>query len=167
MGKQKKGSASDAPKAYTVEELEQKIESAENKMSFIQRRIERIKPYLSQSQAEHAELLTKQSELETELKQYSGFIAFIKHSIISVFEGKENISKAEQSRINEELSKVHKLIEEKEHEIKCFEDAIADNSAKVEEYKSDSKRWQTKLKKRKGNSDSAEEIAHKEPGTIE
>ena len=153
-----------APKAYTIEELEQKIESAQNKITFISKRIERIKPYLSQSQMELDALVSRRTHLEEELKKYSGFLAQVKFSLKAVFSGTDNEAKINQEEISKSLSQLEPLIAEKEHEIKCFESAIADNSAKVEKYKTDSKRWQTKLKKRRENSDSSEETARKEPG---
>ena len=166
MGKQKKSSNSATPKAYTIEELEEKIKSAEGKITFIQRRIERIIPYLNQSQTALDELIARKTALKEELKKYTGFLAQVKFSLKAVFSKTDNEAKRNQEEISLSIEQLEPLIAEKEYEIKCFEEAIANNSAKIEEYQSDSKRWQTKLKKRGGDSDSSDAISPKEPGDI-
>ena len=125
MGKNKKVTTNPAPKAYTVEELEQKIETAESKIKFISKRIGRIKDYLVQSQMELDALVSRRTHLEEELKTYSGFLAQVKYSLKAVFSGTDNEAKINQVEISKSLSQLEPLIADKEHEIKCFEEKFS------------------------------------------
>ena len=149
MAKQKNSPA----KAYTIQELEEKVKSAEDKILFLQKRISKIKPWLSKSQGEYNELIIQKDMLEQELKKYTGFLARVKFSIKSALSGNENEANVNQKQLSSDLDAIQTLIDEKAKEVKDFEDAIADNEQKIEELKSDSKRWQTKLKKRRGSDD--------------
>ena len=154
MGNRKK-TAINEPRTYTLEEIEEKLKTAEGKIQFIQRRISRIIEICNKSTAEYNELLAQKQALEKDLKNYTGFFSEIKHSLKSVFSGKENEAKRFQKQIGSEIEAVDKLIDAKLAEIASFEEAIASNEVKIEQYKKDVNKWQNKKKKREANDEAS------------
>ena len=146
MAKQKNPS----PKAYTVDELENMIDSAEKRIVTLQKRIKKIEPFLNKAQAEYLELVINKTELEHELKRYSGFFANFKSSITAAFSGKEKVENAVKTQICQDLEEINALLDEKTNEVKWFEDAIALNEHQIEVCKHTAERWSKKRDKKLG-----------------
>ena len=153
MGNQKK-QAEKETRAYTLDEIEEKLKATESKIQFIEKRIIRIMSFCEQSTDEYNALLARKKQLEDELKQYTGFFAEVKHSLKAVFSGKDNQAKRFQKEIGIEIETVDKLIDEKLDEIQFIEKSIADNEAKIDRYKKDLNKWQNKKKKREAKEES-------------
>ena len=153
MGNQKK-QAEKETRAYSLEEIEEKLKSVEGKIQFIQKRISRIEEFCERSTAEYNALLERKKQLEEELKHYTGFFAEFKHSLKAVFSGTDNQVKKFQKEIGNEIETVDKLIDEKLDEISQFEQAIANNEAKIDCFKKDLNKWQNKKKKREAKEES-------------